>query len=331
MGFYESLRVALTQAKSGVHWANPPLTARAKVQQPSQSWYPSAYLDFVSSFNGISLFHESLQIFSLSDERVRPTARTHIRIGEFSGEALWMNAEGLIRLVDEETPDPIVLGSSLEKLINATLSREALLIDSNGVFREVFDEEGELIDPVRQKRFHLGQKKDPESAYYLLEEAEWHLDHQRIEMAITILQQALAYDKNAGPALELYAFLLRQQDKHTEAAAQFALAAQAALHPALQAARWVQAALAMPQEHPIRGSYVQHAWQAHPQYFHELLTHIQQFENDAPEEVKQRLEQAHCLLAFAPPETPHLSECQVRLDQAQKRFQWRGRLPVVSS
>lgn len=330
MGFYESLRVALAKAKSGVHWSGPPLPSHAKPPHGNQFSYPAMYLDFIASFNGVSLFHESLQVFSLQDPRVAPRPHNQVRIGELSGEALWMNMAGTIRLVDEEAPDPILLGSSLENLFNATLAREALLIDIHGTFREVFDEQGELLDPIRQKRFQVGQKKDPGSAYYLLEEAEWHLDHQQTDTAMALLQQALQRDPQAGPALELHAFLLRQQGDLAAAAQQFVLAAQASLHPALQAARWIQAALALPQEDTMRASYVQHAWQAHPSYFLELLQQIQQLENDSREESQQRLDQARCLLAFAPSQLPHLSEYRTRFTEIQKRFQWRGHLPVLS-
>ena len=113
---------------------------------------------FLRSFNGATLFHEAQVLFAAEEiQRVpdSPPDRRLWHVGETADGALWLDGEGRILLADEGAPDPIVAGSRIEAFIDATLAREALVVDRDGEFREVFTED-ELSLSVRKKRARQG-------------------------------------------------------------------------------------------------------------------------------------------------------------------------------
>jgi tetratricopeptide (TPR) repeat protein len=241
MSFYEPLRRALQGYARGVHRVGAP-AGRDRATQGRD--LPPAYRDFLLSFNGAALFHEMIVLFSLDDPGLAVPHPGFVRIGETPWGALWMDPPGTIRLVDEAAPDPIRFGSDLERWLDAVLHREALVLDKEGEFRDVFDEEGELPPELRRRRARIGRKRDPGSALYLLEEAELDVEEHEPERAQERLLQAVALDPQAGPAWELLASLRREGEPAREA---WLSAAAAALDPRLRASRLLSAAEVAPQ------------------------------------------------------------------------------------
>jgi tetratricopeptide (TPR) repeat protein len=228
MPFFESLRTALSRYAAMVHTVSPPLSsdelAAVQVRLP---WpLPAHYVDFLRSYNGVSLFHEALLLHPISAVSAVGPLERFLRIGDSPDGELWLDRDGRLRLVDEETPDPIICGSTIENWLDATLGREALVVDRQGEFRDVFDEDGEaLSEVVRRKRARVGARLDPGAALYPYEQAELLCEDGDLDGARQLLQQAVALDPEAGPAWELLSSLLQKLGQ-----------LQAAEHAALQAA-----------------------------------------------------------------------------------------------
>lgn len=240
MAFFEALRKSVGRYASGVHQLNPPTDERLlfSTEERLQQSLPASHRDFLRSFNGVALFHESLRLFAAAEIVRVETQPRYLRVGETPDGALYLgnDEKGRLYLVDEDAPDPILVGSDTESWLDATLGREGLLFDREGEFRDVFTDQG-LSLAVRRKRFQLGQRYDAQAALYLLEQAELSCEDGDLPAAISLLQKAVAQDPNAGPAWELLATLCLDCEQ-IEAGQQAALQAAAATwHPPLRAAR----------------------------------------------------------------------------------------------
>lgn len=245
MPFYESLRTALARSAAFVHTVESPakpaaLTAAARrLERP----LPPSYADFLSSFNGVALFHESIVLHPIAAVQPSGPAGRFLHIGDTAEGDLWLDAAGRLRLVAPSAPDPIVCGSEIERWLDATLSREALVLDRDGEFREVFEEDGEsLSTPVRRKRAQVGLKRDPGAALYLLEQAELLTEDLDLDGARQLLHKAVALDPEAGPAWELLSALLHKLGQLPAAEHAAVQAAAASLDPYLRASRLLDAA-----------------------------------------------------------------------------------------
>lgn len=242
MTFFESLRTAVGRYSAGVHLLGAPADSATLDAAESRlgSPLPTGHREFLRSFNGAALFHESLLLFSAAEiERVRVGERPwHLKIGETPDGALYtpLGGDGRIYLVDEEAPDPLLTGTSTESWLDATLAREGLLFDREGEFRDVFVEDG-LSLPVRRKRVQLGRRHDSNAALYILEQAELAHEEGDLAAAVAALRQAVACDPLAGPAWEMLATLCLDNGDAAEGAQAALRAAEAAWHPPLATAR----------------------------------------------------------------------------------------------
>lgn len=240
MLFFENLRTAVGRYAAGVHRLFAAASEKELFQAETRlsCQLPPGYREFLRSFNGAALFHETFTLFSAAELQRPPEHPTYLRIGDSPDGELWMpqGSEGRIYLVDDESPDPIVVGSGIEPWLNATCAREALLVDREGEFREVFTEDG-LTLPVRRKRVQLGRRHDPQSALYLLEQAELSAEAGELDAAIAALRQAVELDPHAGPAWELLATLYLDSDQPDAGVEAASRAAAASWHPPLTTAR----------------------------------------------------------------------------------------------
>lgn len=267
MAFYESLHEALSRYAAGVHEAAPPAGADAvRRVAVALGSIPTSYLEFLRAFDGARLFLESVILYGAAELRPGPAGQVYV--GEVEHGSLCMDEAGVLRLVDEDAPDPLVAGSTLERWLDATVAREGLLIDRSGEFRDVFDEEGELTPAVRRKRAAAGKRRDPGAALPLLEEAELLLEEGQGAEAQAALEAALSLDPVAGPCLELLAALHRDAGRDAEAEALFVRAAMATPHPPLRASRLLDAALLSRER---RGEHAAAAWRADPDHGLSLL------------------------------------------------------------
>lgn len=241
MAFFESLRTAVGRYAGGVHELAPPADVRTLTATEKQLgvMLPDSHREFLRSFDGVWLFHESMRLAAASElvPVIGGDGATWLRIGETPDGALLMRPEGGgIYLVDEESPDPLLAGSSTECWLDATLAREGLLVDREGEYRDVFTEEG-LSLPVRRKRMQLGRRHDPKAALYLFEQAELDAETGDIDAALAALRLCVKLDAQAGPAWELLATLCLDSGAREEGEAAAAKAAESAWHPPLRSAR----------------------------------------------------------------------------------------------
>ena len=141
MAFFESLRTAVGRFAAGVHELGAPSDERAlnAAEKRLGISFPTSHREFLRSFDGANLFHESLRLFAAAEITVaRGNEERFLRVGETPDGALYLRSDGGLYLVDEESPDPILSGSSTEAWLDATLAREALLVDRDGEYRQLY-------------------------------------------------------------------------------------------------------------------------------------------------------------------------------------------------
>lgn len=281
MAFYEALRSAVGRYAAGVHYLAPPASASALRATEARLGcpIPAGYRDFLLSFDGLTLFLEAQVIFACdqitrADRPVDGSAPTQgwLLIGDTPDGCLYLDGAGRVYLADDGAPDPILAGSDIDAWLNATMAREALVVDREGEFRDVFGDDG-LDEAVRRKRAKAGQKHDPGSALYLLELAELSYEEDDGAGAQALLQQAVAIDPQAGPAWELLAALYQSTGQLAGAEHAALQAATATWHGPLRAGRYLQAARACPER---ATQHARAAWQADPQLAERLATESEQ-------------------------------------------------------
>ena len=328
MPFYESLRTALARSAAFVHTASPPASpaALAAAERRLGRPLPGDYADFLRSFDGVALFHESQVLHPLAAvEPVGPEQR-FLHIGDTADGALWLDAAGRLRLVDAAAPDPIVCGSQIERWLDATLQRESLVLDREGEFRDVFDEDGEALRPeVRRKRALVGSRRDADAPIYLLEQAELLCEESDLDGARVLLQKAVALDGEAGPAWELLTALLQKLGQRPAAEHAALQAAAATWDPFLRASRLLDAAL-LSVEHAAKHAAA--AATADPEHAQRLCEQAQELlaEGGRHYDEAQRLaERLQLLLAHDPAGSPASDQ----LLQVQRELRTRGALRVL--
>lgn len=333
MAFFEALRAATARYAAGVHFLFRPASTQAlrALESRCGGAFPASHRDFLRSFDGATLFLEAQILFAC--EQIQPVAdvpgeRPLWHIGETADGALWLDVEGRILLSDDSAPDPIVIGSSTEAFINATLAREALIVDRDGEFREVFTED-EIELAVRKKRARVGLRHDPASALYHLELAEIAYEEDDDAAAQSELQQAVAGDPQAGPAWELLAALYQAAGQLAGAEHAALQAAAATWHGPLRASRLMQAARACPERAP---EHARAAWAADPDLAERMLTEAQQH-LEAGELAEARFlgEQVKLLVSAQPQGggAPALGQTEQRLAALEKQVRTRDALQVL--
>jgi hypothetical protein len=147
-----------------------------------------------------------------------------------------------VRSRDEEGA-AIVVGSTLEKFLAAVMAREGLLVDREGEFKDVFDDEG-IDERAREKQTRAALKVDPDAAAWHLESAERAFAAGDEATAEAALARTVALDEGAGDAWALLGALQRRSGRLPAAAASLARAYQATTTGPVRAERAAEAARA---------------------------------------------------------------------------------------
>ena len=338
--FFESLRTALGRYSVGVHEAAAATTEAAlkSAERRVGLSLPASYRDFLLSWNGVALFHEAQTLFPLEELRRAETPKERgqlLVVGETPEGSLWLDPAGRIFLVDEAQPDPLLTAKDVAAWLDATLAREALLVDREGEFRDVFsdDEEAVLQPEIRRKRARLGMKLDPGSALYALELAELFCEEGETAEAKELLGRVTELDPLAGPAWELLAALRRQDGDPAEAAQAEEASLRAAAStwdPFLRASRLLDAAEVGParaQEH------AQAAGVADPDHGEQLLTQARRLLGEGSIEEARRLVDRLRLLCSASVEGERpdegAAEVQAGLVRLERDLRSRDALRVI--
>lgn len=328
MAFFDALRTAQGRYAPGVHYLPSPATEASlqKAEQRLGAPLPARHRAFLTSFDGGALFHEAVQLCSVTELTWARDERQRLVIGSVPDGAIWLAADGRLYLVDEETPDPICMGSDTEAWLSAVLAREALVVDRNGDFRDVFGEEG-LSAPVRRKRAEVGLRHDRRSALYHLELAELWLEEDEPEVAGEHLQSAVALDDQAGPAWELLGALHGDRGMPDLAEQALVAAAAATPHAPLRAWRLLDAARVSAERAVV---YTQQAWQADPELGTRLLLQAQQaLRQGQLAHATQLAERLTLLSAVAPTSHPSHTAFAGELAVLQKDLRLRSALQTI--
>jgi hypothetical protein len=225
MAFFDRFRVELGKYEDGVHDVGEPVDA-AKLKG-----LPAQLADFYRSWNGVRLFADTIVIDPIGSER----------LGEWPEGTLELDSDGRVRSRDEE--GAIVVGSTLEKFLAAVMAREGLLVEHDGEFKDVFDED-DVAPRVREKQTRAALKIDPDAAAWHLEAAERAFDDGDDAAAEAALARAVALDEGAAAAWALFGALQRRSGRLPAAAASFVRAAEATAAGPVRAERAAEAARA---------------------------------------------------------------------------------------
>lgn len=242
MRFFERFRQDLGRYADGVHQlgAPAPEPELAATEARLGRALPPAYRQLLASYNGLSLFHDTVTLQPAAE--LRPSA-IGLEVGEAPEGVLHLDPAGRVLAVDENG-DRLVMGSTLEAWLRALMAREALLVDAQGEWRDVFADDGALKPEVRRRRFARGERADPRAAAWVLEEAELMQELGDVARAERALERAVGLDPGAGAAWALLGGFYRNLGKLGEAARDFERAAQASGDAGRRALRFAEAARA---------------------------------------------------------------------------------------
>jgi tetratricopeptide (TPR) repeat protein len=232
--FFDRFRQDLRRYADGVHDLGEPASAGAL------SRLPAPLRELYRSWNGVRLFADSIVLGPA--ERLTSAEGGGWQLGEAFGAALVLDDGGHIYELDD-AGDRLLQGSTVERWLNAHMAREALVIDREGEFKDVFDADA-LTDEVRRKRVRAALKADPSSAAWQLEAADLAVEEGEIGDARAALEAAVAADPGAGAAWAMLGGLERRAGAHGAAEQAYARAAEATRDPARRAERAAEAARA---------------------------------------------------------------------------------------
>jgi tetratricopeptide (TPR) repeat protein len=233
--FFDRFRTELSRYAEGVHDLPPPASeAKIAALEARLGSMPQNLVSLLSSWDGLRLFAETY-VFFPATEIVREKEGL-LAIGEGPEGQLLLDANGRTYLRSDEG-ERVLLARDLERLLALLMVREGQLIDREGEWKEVFDQQGEIRRPIRQKQIRAGLKVEPESAALHLEAAELAFEQGDEFAAEAALRRSTEIDPNAAAAWSLLGGLLRRSGRFKEAASAFAEAARASTE-AIRRARY---------------------------------------------------------------------------------------------
>ena len=244
--FVTRLREALSRFSDGVHALAPPAddAALARAAQRLGVVIPATLANVYRFSDGLWLFDEVVHLRPLAEITLDDDRR--IVCGTAEHAVMTCDAAGRIFERDDDG-DAVLSASSLEQAMLVYVAREALLIDAEGEYKDVFGDDGQLQPTVRKRRNEAARKRVPDGARWMIESAELALElDDATEVAEDWLQQAVAADPRAAGAQELLGLLLSARGQIVEGAAALAASA-AASGPVRRAERAAVAAAAAEQ------------------------------------------------------------------------------------
>ena len=225
--FFDGLRTNEARLPAGLLRLGPPAApeAIASTEQRLGQPLPHAYAEFLRSFDGADLFHESLVVFGVGGQGqaglVRSNAESpagghsdELIIAEVSTgdlftlelEAPETHDEPRVFRVGPDADERWLAGSSFPRWLAAIIAHDALLYDAEGEFLpDAFEPDGEELTPtfaLRQAERAL--RKDPGSALYHHEKGVALRRMGRLESARAAFGAAAAADPtNPWPWFDL--------------------------------------------------------------------------------------------------------------------------------
>lgn len=123
---------------------------------------PPVLAEVYRCFDGAELFHETIVLLPSSRvTRASRDAQGRRHIGEIGGDDLFVDDEGRVWRLEEDTGECLEEGSRLDRWLLGVVEAEAMLYDQDGEFvEEAFDEEGELLASVSERMLRRVLKRD---------------------------------------------------------------------------------------------------------------------------------------------------------------------------
>lgn len=235
--FFDRFRTAQRRYARGVHELSEPATPAAIAAAEARvGGLPDELRDFLGQWNGGYLFHDDYALFGVEGARpdllrlVRvegPGAEPLLALGEGPDRSLFVDGRGRVLARHADTEELVVEGSGLERWLDATLAREALVYDRDGEFREEAFDGGELSDGTRRKRAQAALKADPDAPAWNLELAELFLEGGEPDSARELLEHLVEGEPGDAGAWLLLGRLRREAGDLAGASAAFVAAADA--------------------------------------------------------------------------------------------------------
>ena len=225
--FLSRLREALGRFSEGVHDLGAPASEGAIASAGARlgGALPVSVSEVYRFADGMWLFDDVVRVRPLAQvEATAHGGERWLHLGTVDGAELYSDPLGAI-FEEDDDGDCVCVAQDLEEALLAQTAREALLIDPDGEWREVFEPDGELSTAVRKKRNEVARRRAT-SARWLVEGAELALELDGDEdAAIELLDEAIAADRAAAAPCELRGLLLMSRGKLVEGAAALTAAA----------------------------------------------------------------------------------------------------------
>jgi len=179
--FFAAFREAVARLPAGLVRPSRPATAgELAAAEKRGTALPPALRAFLSSFDGVDLFHETWVIAGVGPDAPRslagldpadlPLREGDCVVGEAAnGDHLLLEASGRVIRVPAGSDERWLAGTALEPWLLAVIAHERLLYDSDGEFSlEAFEEDGAEVKPrLALRQAERASKHDSEAA-------DWH-------------------------------------------------------------------------------------------------------------------------------------------------------------
>jgi hypothetical protein len=230
--FFEGFRAAAARLPAGLVRPGPPAppealaAAEARLGRP----LPPPFAEFLRSFDGADLFHESIVVAGVGPgavadlvalneacRRPEPEEAPRIRPGDLAiasrvtGELYVLSAEAdgtepRVYRVEADGDERWLAGSSFPRWLDAIVAREQVLYDSDGEFLlDAFEPDGAELTPIfALRQAERALKKDPDAAEHHHELALACRRLGRLPRAAEAFARAATLDpENPWPAFDL--------------------------------------------------------------------------------------------------------------------------------
>jgi hypothetical protein len=183
-----------------VHDLGAPATEAelARAEETLGRALPPSLRDLLGQWNGGWLFHDDHVLYGAPGARGELAQLAldggRIRFARGPAEELLLDERGRVIARDLDTGDERVAGSDLERWLDATMAREAVVYDRDGEFRDEAFDGGELSESARRKRAKAAAKADPASPAWHQELAEILVDEGDEDGAIAEMEKAADVD-----------------------------------------------------------------------------------------------------------------------------------------
>lgn len=227
----------------------------------------AAWRDFLGQWNGGYLFHDDYRLYGVEGARdelrrialvadeeapADATTRTLWALGEGPEGELLLDEAGRVLVRDAESGALRMEGSDLERWLDATMAREAVVYDREGEFRDEAFDEGELAAAARRKRAQVALKADPDSPTWNEETGQLLRESGEVERAEAALRRAVELWPGAESAWFSLGTLRRETGDGAEAARCYARSAELRTDSDEAAFAWAQAARAAVMDEALR-------------------------------------------------------------------------------